>query len=772
MEGQTGYLVEAANDRAGATRQGSRAEERASRPAAGRSPSTSTRRSRRRWRRPSTASWTSKLDPKKRKVDETSRPAPSPWTRRPAQVVALYGGVGLHRALHVNNATRTRLPARLHLQAAHPRLRPGERRRDPGRQADHRRTRSTTAPASGRSMGSDTAASPRRTRTTSTTATITVQTAMNKSDQLRLRADGRRRRHGQGEEDRLRARHEGRQGLARACPRRPSAPWAPAPGDGRGLRHPRQPRQEGHPDHREVGRAPGPRRSSSPDPIGDQVISREAADTVTSVLTGVVDDGTARPCATRSGDSRWPARPVPPTNNKSAWFTGYTPDLVTSVGLFGEDAQGRQAGHADRHRSAAAGSTAVASRPRSGRTYTFGALDGEADASSTWTPTQGAAVAARPDADARAARRPRPSPRPGADDRARRPSQPRRPRSDRRPPAPTAERPRRTPTPSTPIPTARDDSSPPADARRDTGAAAGGAERQCRPAAGATGTRPARPAPSPAGGAVVAERRGARSAGQLGRSTAGSARTRRPCPCVSRVAPQRRASRLTRYSPRPPSSVARACRSRGSCGTSSPTSQRSTSVRSSRRVIGRSAYRTALVTTSLTSSSTESRQLLQAPAGQRPPGQPAGPARRLRPPGPGTSTRHRSARSRRTGRRAARCRRPGRPGRACPAPRRTAPPAAAGGRGRSAGRWRPASRAAARCRSTRPAAATRPGRRCTAAAWPRRARPAPPPRSRRRRRRSARPAAPAAPRPGRPGAAAPAADGPALAMVIRCATGS
>ncbi|MCZ9339971.1 penicillin-binding transpeptidase domain-containing protein, partial [Streptomyces sp. TRM76130] len=30
-----------------------------------------------------------------------------------------------------------------------------------------------------------------------------------------------------------------------------------------------------------------------PDPIGEQVISREAADTVTSVLTGVVDDGTA-----------------------------------------------------------------------------------------------------------------------------------------------------------------------------------------------------------------------------------------------------------------------------------------------------------------------------------------------------------------------------------------------------------------------------------------------------------------------------------------------
>ncbi|GAA2529313.1 transglycosylase domain-containing protein [Streptomyces levis] len=82
------------------------------------------------------------------------------------------------------------------------------------------------------------------------------------------------------------------------------------------------------------------RTVTMPDPVGDQVISREAADSVTSVLTGVVDDGTARasvrnnplrdgqPVAGKTGTS---------DNNKSAWFTGYTPDLVTSVGLFGED---------------------------------------------------------------------------------------------------------------------------------------------------------------------------------------------------------------------------------------------------------------------------------------------------------------------------------------------------------------------------------------------------------------------------------------------------
>ncbi|PAZ11696.1 penicillin-binding protein [Streptomyces sp. SA15] len=81
-----------------------------------------------------------------------------------------------------------------------------------------------------------------------------------------------------------------------------------------------------------------------PDPVGDQVLTPEAADTVTSVLTGVVDDGTARK-AVRDNSKR-DGRPVAgktgtSDDNKSAWFTGYTPDLVTSVGLFGEDAKTR-----------------------------------------------------------------------------------------------------------------------------------------------------------------------------------------------------------------------------------------------------------------------------------------------------------------------------------------------------------------------------------------------------------------------------------------------
>ncbi|MFH8464515.1 transglycosylase domain-containing protein [Streptomyces sp. NPDC017991] len=79
-----------------------------------------------------------------------------------------------------------------------------------------------------------------------------------------------------------------------------------------------------------------------PDAIGEQVVSREAADTVTSILTGVVDDGTAR-TSVRDNPARDGQQVAGKTGtsdfNRSAWFTGYTPDLVTSVGMFGEDAK-------------------------------------------------------------------------------------------------------------------------------------------------------------------------------------------------------------------------------------------------------------------------------------------------------------------------------------------------------------------------------------------------------------------------------------------------
>ncbi|GAU65207.1 putative penicillin-binding protein [Streptomyces sp. NBRC 110611] len=77
------------------------------------------------------------------------------------------------------------------------------------------------------------------------------------------------------------------------------------------------------------------------DPIGEQVLDRKTADTMTSVLTGVVNEGgtgrrvvdAATDIAGKTGTS---------DDNKSAWFVGYTPKLVTAVGIFGEGAKGSQ----------------------------------------------------------------------------------------------------------------------------------------------------------------------------------------------------------------------------------------------------------------------------------------------------------------------------------------------------------------------------------------------------------------------------------------------
>ncbi|RLU80873.1 penicillin-binding protein [Streptomyces griseocarneus] len=77
-----------------------------------------------------------------------------------------------------------------------------------------------------------------------------------------------------------------------------------------------------------------------PDPIGSQVLSRTHADDVTNVLRGVVNDGTAT--AVQSSAYAVAGKTGTSDDNKSAWFTGYTPDLITSVGMFGEGPGGAQ----------------------------------------------------------------------------------------------------------------------------------------------------------------------------------------------------------------------------------------------------------------------------------------------------------------------------------------------------------------------------------------------------------------------------------------------
>ncbi|MGW2122413.1 transglycosylase domain-containing protein [Streptomyces sp. SM1] len=66
-----------------------------------------------------------------------------------------------------------------------------------------------------------------------------------------------------------------------------------------------------------------------------QAVSRQAADTTTAVLRGVVENGTAtaaqtsgRPAAGKTGTAE---------EDTAAWFAGYTPDLATVVAVMGQD---------------------------------------------------------------------------------------------------------------------------------------------------------------------------------------------------------------------------------------------------------------------------------------------------------------------------------------------------------------------------------------------------------------------------------------------------
>ncbi|MFF4310646.1 transglycosylase domain-containing protein [Streptomyces sp. NPDC001507] len=72
-----------------------------------------------------------------------------------------------------------------------------------------------------------------------------------------------------------------------------------------------------------------------PEATTEQAVSRQAADTTTSILQSVVDNGTAtaaqaagRPAAGKTGTAE---------EDTAAWFAGYTPDLSTVVSVMGQD---------------------------------------------------------------------------------------------------------------------------------------------------------------------------------------------------------------------------------------------------------------------------------------------------------------------------------------------------------------------------------------------------------------------------------------------------
>ncbi|MFI8994658.1 transglycosylase domain-containing protein [Streptomyces sp. NPDC053542] len=131
-----------------------------------------------------------------------------------------------------------------------------------------------------------------------------------------------------------------------------------------------------------------------PEPIGGQVISRTTADTVTSVLTGVVQDGTGT--AVRNADYDIAGKTGTSDDNKSAWFVGYTPRLVTAVGMFGEDADAPH-GHVTLRGAGGGGRVNGGGYPAEiWAAYTQNALGGELSARFDLDTDLGAGVAPTP----------------------------------------------------------------------------------------------------------------------------------------------------------------------------------------------------------------------------------------------------------------------------------------------------------------------------------------------------------------------------------------
>ncbi|WP_328968738.1 transglycosylase domain-containing protein [Streptomyces sp. NBC_00239] len=109
------------------------------------------------------------------------------------------------------------------------------------------------------------------------------------------------------------------------------------------------------------------------DPVGGQAISRETADTVTKVLTGVVDEGSGQKVKSSAYEAA--AKTGTTEKNFSAWFAGYTPELVTVVAMFGEQPGTHE--QTTLTGTAGGGRAGGSSFPAAiWRAYTLGALDG------------------------------------------------------------------------------------------------------------------------------------------------------------------------------------------------------------------------------------------------------------------------------------------------------------------------------------------------------------------------------------------------------------
>ncbi|WP_326699577.1 penicillin-binding protein [Streptomyces sp. NBC_01754] len=113
------------------------------------------------------------------------------------------------------------------------------------------------------------------------------------------------------------------------------------------------------------------------DGTGDQVINRASADTVTKTLIEVVEVGSGHEANTTAYDAA--GKTGTSEENKAAWFAAYTPELTTVVALFGESPKGGTqvslTGTANSGRASGGGFPA-----RIWADYTLGALGGGSDA--------------------------------------------------------------------------------------------------------------------------------------------------------------------------------------------------------------------------------------------------------------------------------------------------------------------------------------------------------------------------------------------------------
>ena len=290
-------------------------------------------------------------------------------------------------ALHATTPPARDYQPALDLQAGRPRRGPGERSET---QDGEPITPNTVYDGTSKRpvVGSDGRLRPARTRTTRTTATSRVQTATNKSinsvfaqmvvdvGTAKVKKTAARPRHGRtdGWPEAVPAMTLGTMG---ASPLEMAGVYATLDNHGKKVtptivksaEHKDRAVELGRPDRR-PGHQPRDRRHRhlGPDRRGRRRYG-----------SGRERRRAHYQAAGKTGTSE---------NNRSAWFTGYTPDLVTAVAPVRRGRRRhRQAGHPDRHRSTRDAPTAVASRPRSGRRTPSARSARTGRASSTWTPT-------------------------------------------------------------------------------------------------------------------------------------------------------------------------------------------------------------------------------------------------------------------------------------------------------------------------------------------------------------------------------------------------